>query len=101
MLNFELLRNDLMLRNARTNVLIHRRHAFNFLKLLNLVGLHYFTWEISCKSSSTAAKKWYERSMKRKVLADTHFSPNVLLKKKTIDEDTHDNTNGKFLKSSL
>ena len=39
--------------------------------------------------------------MKRKVLADTHFSPNVLLKKKTIDEDTHDNTNGKFLKSSL
>ena len=29
-----------MLRNARTNVLIHRRHAFNFLKLLNLIGLH-------------------------------------------------------------
>ena len=57
----------------------------------------------SCKSSSTvAATERYERSVKRKVLADAQSPANVQLKKKIIDKDTDGNTtNGKFLKSSL
>ena len=81
---------------ASTNVLIYIRHAFNFVyfksPVLFLLGrparLFESThpdWALSphlgdetynsCKSSSTAAKKRYERSMKRKVLADTHSPP--------------------------
>ena len=40
---------------------------------------------ISSKSSSTAATERYERSLKRKVLADTNAPPNVPLKKKITD----------------
>ena len=61
---------------------------------------NYNSW--SCKSSSTVATERYERSVKRKVLANTQSPSNVQLKKKIIDKDTDGNTtNGKFLKSSL
>ena len=55
------------------------------------------------KSSSTVeATERYERSVKRKVLADAQSPTNVQLKKKIIDKDTDGNTtNGKLLKSSL
>ena len=55
----------------------------------------------SCESSSTVATEIYERSIKREVLTDTHSPPSVPLRKKTIDEVTDGNTNGKILKSSL
>ena len=94
-------------------MLIHIRHTFNFVyfKLfetthpdwapsLHLGNENYNSW--SCKSSSTVATERYERSVKRKVLANTQSPSNVQLKKKIIDKDTDGNTtNGKFLKSSL
>ena len=84
---------------SQTTVLIHIRHAF---KLLTLIGPHHFTWEMKtitvAKSSSTVeATERYERSVKRKVLADAQSPANVQLKKKIIDKDTDGNTtNGKF-----
>ena len=66
--------------------------------LLHLGNENY----ISSKNLSTAATERYERSVKKKVLADTNSPPNVSLEKKITDEDTDDSTNnGKFLKSSL
>ena len=88
----------------RTNVLIHIRHEFNFMyfkcpyyfllgKSAKLFETTHPDWAPSlhlenenynsCKSSSTAAKKTYERSVKRNVLADANSPPNNPLKKKS------------------
>ena len=83
-----------------TNVLIHIRHEFNFMyfkcpyyfllgKSAKLFETTHLYWAPSlhlenenynsCKSS----KKRYERSVKRKILADTNSPPNNPLKNKS------------------
>ena len=77
------------------------------MKLLTLTGPHRFPWKLKYVTVEkvpllhTAATEKYERTVKRKFLADTHSAPNVPLIKKIIEEDTDDDTNGEFLKRSL
>ena len=49
---------------------------------LHLGNENYNSW--SCKSSSTIATERYERSEKRKVLADTQSPSNVQLRKRKL-----------------